>query len=857
MAYVCHLMACGFVLVGRLCNKEGLDCWFDHEDTNGHGPYHAKDTTGGELVFSIYIAAFYFCLTTMTSVGYGDIVPHNNTERIYIIMLEFIGAVIFATIIAAITSVVTSMDMNARKTAEQLDAVASFVAVRQFPENMAKRIRRHFRHFYSLKSAIDESKIFSELSSSLRKEVSAYLINELMGRESVFLTMSPTLWPRLLPLLRPMGFEKDEIVCAQGDECTEMYVVLVGTLVGVTKDRESEAFPIPDEERDPFGPRMRHIITGGSVNVLHVLGLWHECVETVTAEVAVESYAVSEIDFASLFPNENTNSPDPEIQKLRKRESSNFKMIPYEGAPYGKPLYFSCFSIVEVSVLKLRQPDAKHPGITDTVHLSDNKKSSGATVWVIIDLVHVETGMVLNDNWRHRTERKDATARQLVDNGGVYAGRPSIQVSDIDFVGEARWTDINEKFDNSVLRLRVMSAVGGKESVVASLQIRLSDLEKQSKYKRKGSFGASTTPKSPIPNSQMFNGSLPSPPSGSDVSDSSMDSKMDEEKDTTPIISKRVESAGYQEDTENPIRHFHSLENEQEKLYIHECLKENVLRANEEREKLEAMEAKKEKEKDQKMKMRKPKKYKNKHKLKHSLREADDPNRLIHPNNDLSNIAYLEPREGEIIGWFTLEEGKGGGGGGQNNTTSMISLGVSGEDPHKVRKSRSTLPGYALSGSMSDSDSLNDSHNAPELATKVLLKIRVKRPEYKRKKANTTLKRRTSSQMDPLTRNSSGSMLTSSVTDMSSPRYSKHKSSNGILNVPLSSRDKVTHGPVATTPLPTAVAIETEDPSPTRSRSANVIKQRKLAALAAKNNPKNRKVADKDGLGDGVSLAEL
>ena len=68
--------------------------------------------------------------------------------------------------------------------------------VREFPQDMARRIRRHFRHFYSKKSAIDESKILGELSSSLRKEVSGWLIKELMGDESIFMTMGPTLWPR-------------------------------------------------------------------------------------------------------------------------------------------------------------------------------------------------------------------------------------------------------------------------------------------------------------------------------------------------------------------------------------------------------------------------------------------------------------------------------------------------------------------------------------------------------------------------------------------------------------------------------------------------------------------------------------
>ena len=118
---------------------------------------------------------------------------------------------------------------------EQLDSVASFVAVRRFPSSLGRRIRRHFRQFYKIKSAIDESKIFSEMSTSLRKEVSAYLIEELMGSGSFFMSMPPVLWPRLLPLLRPMRFEPGEIVQQQGEECVEVFVALTGRFLGATQ----------------------------------------------------------------------------------------------------------------------------------------------------------------------------------------------------------------------------------------------------------------------------------------------------------------------------------------------------------------------------------------------------------------------------------------------------------------------------------------------------------------------------------------------------------------------------------------------------------------------------------------------
>jgi len=70
------------------------------------------------------------------------------------------------------------------------------------------------------------------------------------------------------------------------------YVVLAGRLVGETV--------VMGEAR----PRVRVVGKGNSVNVLAVLGVWHRCVETVTAAVETESYAVSSSDFANLFTAE-------------------------------------------------------------------------------------------------------------------------------------------------------------------------------------------------------------------------------------------------------------------------------------------------------------------------------------------------------------------------------------------------------------------------------------------------------------------------------------------------------------------------------------------------------------------------
>ncbi|GAH14806.1 unnamed protein product, partial [marine sediment metagenome] len=41
---------------------------------------------------SLYIKAFYWTITTLTTIGYGDITPTGNVLILYVILIELLGA---------------------------------------------------------------------------------------------------------------------------------------------------------------------------------------------------------------------------------------------------------------------------------------------------------------------------------------------------------------------------------------------------------------------------------------------------------------------------------------------------------------------------------------------------------------------------------------------------------------------------------------------------------------------------------------------------------------------------------------------------------------------------------------------
>ena len=91
------------------------------------------------------------------------------------------------------------MDSNQRIVAERLDAISSYITTRGLPTPVGRRLRRYFRHFYSQKTAIDEREILGDLSTTLRQEVSSFLVSGLMTQVTVERGAAPSAATRRPP----------------------------------------------------------------------------------------------------------------------------------------------------------------------------------------------------------------------------------------------------------------------------------------------------------------------------------------------------------------------------------------------------------------------------------------------------------------------------------------------------------------------------------------------------------------------------------------------------------------------------------------------------------------------------------
>ena len=94
---VFHIATCLWVVVYtyvKYYNPNSLN-WVDVSINGGK----MIDNSTSEL----YSASMYFCITTATTVGYGDIAGNNVYERIFCSMLQIIGAIGFSYVTSIVS----------------------------------------------------------------------------------------------------------------------------------------------------------------------------------------------------------------------------------------------------------------------------------------------------------------------------------------------------------------------------------------------------------------------------------------------------------------------------------------------------------------------------------------------------------------------------------------------------------------------------------------------------------------------------------------------------------------------------------------------------------------------------------
>eukprot|EP00617_Octactis_speculum_P002148 CAMPEP_0185798530 /NCGR_PEP_ID=MMETSP1174-20130828/162198_1 /TAXON_ID=35687 /ORGANISM="Dictyocha speculum, Strain CCMP1381" /LENGTH=191 /DNA_ID=CAMNT_0028494033 /DNA_START=1037 /DNA_END=1609 /DNA_ORIENTATION=- len=159
LLFLAHLIGCFWNSI-RLGNAK----------INWATPMTSSHELGGTSI-DHYVAGIYWAFTTMTTVGYGDIYPQNDQERVYAIFIMLIGATVFGYIVGSVSSLTKDPFNLVALNKKRITAVTAYLKKMHIPKDTRANVRKTVEFSLTHASQYPEGAILKMLPIQVRRAV--------------------------------------------------------------------------------------------------------------------------------------------------------------------------------------------------------------------------------------------------------------------------------------------------------------------------------------------------------------------------------------------------------------------------------------------------------------------------------------------------------------------------------------------------------------------------------------------------------------------------------------------------------------------------------------------------------------
>ena len=145
-AMICHVVACVWIILAQI-DVGNENSWMTEE---------YREMPDKEQ----YLTAFYFTITTITTVGYGDISGGTIAEKIGAIFLMILGVISFSFASASLSSIMHDFDSNAASLRDKLNTLRKLQQEHELPLKLCSDIVKNLKSTYKID--VDDKSIFVE-----------------------------------------------------------------------------------------------------------------------------------------------------------------------------------------------------------------------------------------------------------------------------------------------------------------------------------------------------------------------------------------------------------------------------------------------------------------------------------------------------------------------------------------------------------------------------------------------------------------------------------------------------------------------------------------------------------------------
>uniref|UniRef100_A0A673H5W6 Voltage-gated delayed rectifier potassium channel KCNH4 n=1 Tax=Sinocyclocheilus rhinocerous TaxID=307959 RepID=A0A673H5W6_9TELE len=227
-ALLAHWMACVWYIIGRSEIENNSPGSWDIGWLHELGKRLAV-LGGGPSIRSSYVTSLYFALSSLTSVGFGNVSANTDSEKIFSICTMLIGALMHAAVFGNVTAIIQRMYSRRSLYHTRTKDLKDFIRVHRLPKALAQRMLECFQTTWSVNNGIDVSELLKDFPDELRADIAMHLNKELL-QLPLFESASRGCLRSLSLIIKTSFCAPGEFLIRQGDALQAIYFVCSGSM---------------------------------------------------------------------------------------------------------------------------------------------------------------------------------------------------------------------------------------------------------------------------------------------------------------------------------------------------------------------------------------------------------------------------------------------------------------------------------------------------------------------------------------------------------------------------------------------------------------------------------------------------
>eukprot|EP00993_Chasmostoma_nieuportense_P006136 NODE_674_length_1958_cov_43.728017_g625_i0.p1 GENE.NODE_674_length_1958_cov_43.728017_g625_i0~~NODE_674_length_1958_cov_43.728017_g625_i0.p1 ORF type:complete len:621 (-),score=143.70 NODE_674_length_1958_cov_43.728017_g625_i0:96-1916(-) len=219
-----HWGACFEYLMAVLTQKDG-----DFLPTS----WPALNKVDRTHVFATYTDSLFRSFLHMLCIGYGPHPPGNMADTWVTMVVMFLGALMYATVVGSVAAHFSSNDSSRATYNRMTDMVTDWLHAHEIRGPLAQRVRAYFQHRYPMQRAFNDDFVLGLLSSSLQLDLKQELYMSFLWQVEALRAASEPVLRALCQKLRHSYHVPGDVLIAKGDVATSMFITRQGELVAV------------------------------------------------------------------------------------------------------------------------------------------------------------------------------------------------------------------------------------------------------------------------------------------------------------------------------------------------------------------------------------------------------------------------------------------------------------------------------------------------------------------------------------------------------------------------------------------------------------------------------------------------